>query len=170
MVKGLPACSDHVAFRQVASRRSRSLQSTERSSPFRRQTQSGLGDKQRHGVDNTRRFAVSTVSAITGRLSYTPSRSVSSTSAKRKAFAHGAVGEPDCGLRLLIQANASYRLIYLSLKVMLNQVQRQSPPLLGPTTIQTLQSDNICDNGRKTRLRHYPPQDRKVFLGSVASD
>jgi len=170
MVKGLPACSDHVAFRQVAFRRSRSLQSTERSSPFRRQTQSGLGDKQRHGVDNTRRFAVSTVSAITGRLSYTPSRSVSSTSAKGKAFAPGAVGEPDCGLRLLIQANASYRLIYLSLKVMLNQVQRQSPPLLGPTTIQTLQSDNICDNGRKTRLRHYPPQDRKVFLGSVASD
>lgn len=170
MVKSLPACSDHVAFRQIATRPSRSLQSTERSSLFRWQTQSGLDNKRRHGVDNTRHFTVSTVSAITGRLSYTPSRSVSSTSANRKSFAPGAVGEPDCGLRLLNQANASHRLICLSLKVMLNQVQRQSSPLVGPTTIQTLQSDNICDNGRKTRLRHHPPQDRKVFLGSVASD
>jgi len=170
MVKGLPACGDNVACRQVASRRSCSLQSTERPSPFGWQTQSGLSNHRRHGVDKTRRFAVSTYSADTERLPFTASRNLSTTSIKKGTFAPGAVGEPDCGVRHLNRANASHRSFVLPLKVLLDQVQRQSPPLLGPSTIQTLQSDNICDNGRKTRPEHLPPRVRIAFPGLVASD
>lgn len=170
MVKGLPACSDHAACRQIASRRSRSFQPSERSSPFRWQTQTGLGDKQIHGANNTRGYAVSTVIANTDRLPYTSSRNLSSTSTTKRAFAPGAVGEPDCGHRPLNQANASHRLNCLSSEVMLNQVQRQSPPPLGLTTIRTLQSDNICDNGRKIRLEHQSPRDQRAVPGLVALD
>jgi len=166
----LPAYGDSAPCRQAASRWSRSLQSTERSAPFRWQTPSRVSNKRRYGVDNTRHFAVSAFSATRERLSYTASRSLSSTSTKRRAFALGAVGKPDYGLRPVNRANHSYRPIRLPLKVMLSQVQRQSPALPGPATTHTLQSDNICDNGRKNKPDRHPPRNRKVFPGSVASD
>ena len=130
MVKGSPISGSNAMCWHCALRRPRLYPSRAQPSAPRWQTRSCQEKRRNNGIASPRAVAVKTSSTSAENVPWAAATTLAYTSTKRRQFAAGTVGEPDCEHFLVARANPLCRTDCLSLKAVHNLARTESPRIL----------------------------------------